>query len=98
YVLPLCSLAESNGTITSADGTVRNVTEAVKPLTGMSNNEMFGKIAEMLNAKEYKSVAVENAKELYVPTFESKEKQYEIFDTVENQFLADLKSNCVKSV
>lgn len=98
YVLPLCSLAESSGTITSADTTVRNVIEAVKPLTGMTNKEMFGKIAEMLNAKEYKFTAEENAKELYVPTFESKEKEYEVYDTVEKQFLADLKSNCVKAV
>ncbi len=51
YVLPLCSIAESNGTIVSADGTVRNVYQAIKPLTGTSNLEMFAKLAGLLNAE-----------------------------------------------
>jgi len=45
YLLPLCSIAESSGTIVSADGTVRNVVQAIKPLTGMSNLEMFKKLS-----------------------------------------------------
>jgi len=97
YVLPLCSLAESNGTIVSADGTVRNVVEAVKPLTIMSNIQMFGKLAELLNAKCVEKCEENYKTELYVPAFNSKEKQYEIYDTVEKAFLANLKSNCVNA-
>ncbi|MDF2949593.1 MAG: 2Fe-2S iron-sulfur cluster binding protein, partial [Sedimentibacter sp.] len=97
YVLPLNSLAESNGTITSADGTVRNVVEAIKPLSGMSNYQMFEKIAELLNVK-----AVSNDKEqyeaaLYIPSFDGKEKVYKIYDTVEIAYLTNLKDNCVKA-
>lgn len=95
YVLPLCSLAESNGTITSADGTVRNVKEAIKPLTGMSNIEMFGKLAELLQASPVQSVAKSCETALYVPNFEGKEKEYEIYDTVEKEFLVNLKANCI---
>lgn len=97
YVLPLCSLAESNGTITSADGTVRDVKETIKPLTGMSNIEMFGKIAELLNAKSVKSDEQSCETALYVPSFEGKEKEYEIYDTVEKAFLVNLKANCVNA-
>ena len=98
YVLPLCSIAESNGTIVSADGTVRNVVQAIKPLTGMSNLEMFAKLAELLNAV-YKEDAKEEAKvKLYVPSLNSKEREYEVFDTVEKAYLARLKENCVKAV
>ncbi|MBP7279276.1 MAG: molybdopterin-dependent oxidoreductase, partial [Sedimentibacter sp.] len=98
YVLPLCSIAESNGTIVSADGTVRNVVEAIKPLTGMSNLQMFAKLAGLLNA-EYKEDAKDEAKvKLYVPTLKGKEKEYEVYDTVEKAFLAKLKENCIKAV
>jgi formate dehydrogenase major subunit len=98
YVLPLCSIAESNGTIVSADGTVRNVVQAIKPLTGMSNLEMFAKLAELLNAV-YKEDAKDEAKvKLYVPSLNSKEREYEVFDTVEKAYLARLKENCVKAV
>ena len=98
YVLPLCSIAESNGTIVSADGTVRNVVQAIKPLTGMSNLQMFKELAELLNAV-YKEDAKDEAKvNLYVPTLNSKEKEYEVYDTVEKAYLARLKENCVKSV
>ena len=98
YVLPLCSIAESNGTIVSADGTVRNVVQAIKPLTGMSNLEMFAKLAELLNAV-YKEDAKEEAKvKLYVPSLNSKEREYEVFDTVEKAYLARLKENCIKAV
>ncbi len=98
YVLPLCSIAESNGTIVSADGTVRNVVQAIKPLTGMSNLQMFEKLAQLLNAA-YKEDAKDEAKvQLYVPTLNSKEKDYEVYDTVEKAFLARLKENCIKAV
>jgi len=98
YVLPLCSIAESNGTIVSADGTVRNVVQAIKPLTGMSNLEMFAKLAELLNAV-YKENSKEEAKvKLYVPSLNSKEREYEVFDTVEKAYLARLKENCIKAV
>jgi hypothetical protein len=98
YVLPLCSIAESNGTIVSADGTVRNVYQAIKPLTGTSNLEMFAKLAGLLNA-EYKEDAKDEAKvKLYVPTLKGKEKEYEVYDTVEKAFLAKLKENCIKAV
>jgi predicted molibdopterin-dependent oxidoreductase YjgC len=98
YVLPLCSIAESNGTIVSADGTVRNVVQAIKPLTGMSNLEMFAKLAELLNAV-YKEDAKDEAKvKLYVPSLNSKEREYEVFDTVEKAYLARLKENCIKAV
>ena len=98
YVLPLCSIAESSGTIVSADGTVRNVVQAIKPLTGMSNLEMFAKLAELLNAV-YKENSKEEAKvKLYVPSLNSKEREYEVFDTVEKAYLARLKENCIKAV
>lgn len=98
YVLPLCSIAESSGTIVSADGTVRNVVQAIKPLTGMSNLQMFAKLAELLNAV-YKEEPQDEAKiNLYVPTLKSKEKEYDVYDTVEKAYLARLKENCVKSL
>ena len=98
YVLPLCSIAESSGTLVSADGTVRNAVQAIKPLTGMSNLEMFKELAELLNA-EYKEDAEDEAKvKLYVPALNSKEREYQVFDTVEKAFLARLKENCIKSV
>ena len=98
YVLPLCSIAESSGTLVSADGTVRNAVQAIKPLTGMSNLEMFKELAELLNAV-YKEDAEDEAKvKLYVPALNSKEREYQVFDTVEKAFLARLKENCIKSV
>ena len=98
YLLPLCSIAESNGTIVSADGTVRNVVQAIKPLTGMSNLEMFAKLAGLLNAV-YKEDPKDEAKiKLYVPSLNSREKEYQVFDTVEKAYLAKLKENCVKAV
>lgn len=97
FILPLCSLAESSGTITSADGTVRNVVEAIKPLTGMSNLAMFGKIAELLNAADCETACEKCETALYVPALNSKEKEYEIYDTVEKAFLLNLKENCVKA-
>jgi formate dehydrogenase major subunit len=98
YILPLCSIAESSGTLVSADGTVRNVVQAIKPLTGMSNLEMFAKLAELLNAV-YKEDAEDQAKvKLYVPALNSKEREYQVFDTVEKAYLAKLKGNCVKAV
>ena len=97
YVLPLNSLAESNGTIISADGTVRNVIEAIKTLVGMSNFEMFETIQELLNAKEVANDVENYEAALYVPSFESKEKSYEIYDTVEKAFLRNLKDNCIKA-
>ncbi|WMJ78668.1 MULTISPECIES: FAD-dependent oxidoreductase [unclassified Sedimentibacter] len=97
YVLPLCSIAESSGTITSADGTVKNVVEAIKPLTGMSNMHMFEKLAELLNAKSVAYEAPKYETALYVPEFEGKEKEYEVYDTVEKAFLEKLKENCVKA-
>ena len=98
YVLPLCSIAESSGTIVSADGTVRNVVQAIKPLTGMSNLEMFAKLAELLNAVYKEDVKDEAKVKLYVPSLNSKEREYEVFDTVEKAYLARLKENCVKAV
>jgi formate dehydrogenase major subunit len=95
YVLPLNSLAESNGTMTSADGTVRNVVEAIKPLSGMSNYEMFEKIAELLNAKAVSNDTEQYEAALYVPSFEGKEKSYVIYDTVEIAYLTNLKNNCI---
>jgi len=98
YLLPLCSIAESNGTIVSADGTVRNVVQAIKPLTGMSNLETFAKLAGLLNAV-YKEDPKDEAKiKLYVPSLNSREKEYQVFDTVEKAYLAKLKENCVKAV
>jgi len=98
YLLPLCSIAESYGTIVSADGTVRNVVQAIKPLTGMSNLEMFAKLAGLLNAV-YKEDPKDEAKiKLYVPALNSREKEYQVFDTVEKAYLAKLKENCVKAV
>jgi len=98
FVLPLGSIAESKGTITSADNSVREVVEVVKPLSGKSNLQMFEKIAELLNTKsssvEEKESECEKA--LYVPKFESIEKEYMIYDTVEKAYIAKLKSNCVK--
>ncbi len=97
YVLPLCSLAESKGTITSADGTVRNVNEVIRPLTGMSNYEMFDSLAQMLNAENAQASVKSYETSLYVPSFVEKEKAYEVYDTVEKTFLRNLKENCVKS-
>lgn len=96
YVLPLCSIAESNGTILSADSTVKAVVEAVKPLTGKSNLQMFEELAALLNTKSSQECDTEYNKELYVPKFESTEKVYNIYDTVEKAYIAKLKSNCVK--
>ena len=96
YVLPLCSIAESNGTMLSADSTVKVVVEAVKPLTGKSNLQMFEEIAALLNTKSSQECDTEYEKELYVPKFESREKVYKIYDTVEKAYIAKLKSNCVK--
>lgn len=95
YVLPLNSLAESNGTVVSADGTIKNVVEAFKPLTGMSNIEMFKTIAELMNAKPVEKCKKVYEIELYVPTFDNKEKQYKIYDTVEKAYLMNLKANCI---
>lgn len=97
YVLPLCSLAESAGTITSADGTIRIVAEAIKPLAGMSNYQMFEKLAELLNAKCVPNDEQNYETALYVPSLEGKEKAYEIYDTVEKAFLANLKENCINA-
>ncbi len=95
YVLPLCSLAESTGTITSADGTERTVAQAIKPLTGISNYQMFEKLAELLNAKCVPCDEQGCETSLYIPTFEGKEKEYEVYDTVEKAFLRNLKENCI---
>lgn len=97
YILPLCSLAESTGTITSADGTERIVAEAIKPLTGMSNYQMFEKLAELLNAKCASNDEQNYKTALYVPSLEGKEKSYEIYNTVEKAFLANLKENCINA-
>ncbi|WP_326910368.1 FAD-dependent oxidoreductase [Sedimentibacter sp. MB31-C6] len=96
YVLPLCSLAESKGTIISADGTVQDVVEAIKPMTGMSNLQMFEEIAKQLNANVSNEIVEKIDTKLYIPKFESKEKVYKVYDTVEKAFLANLKDNCVK--
>lgn len=98
YLLPLCSIAESSGTIVSADGTVRNVVQAIKPLTGMSNLEMFKKLAELLNGEYKEDVEDEIKVKLYVPTLKGGEKEYQVFDTVEKAFLAKLKENCIKTL
>nr|WP_312577465.1 NAD(P)-binding protein [Sedimentibacter sp.] len=97
FVLPLCSIAESKGTIVSADNTVKEVVEAIKPLSGKSNLQMFEKIAELLNTKASDEAVAECEKELYVPKFESKKKDYVIYDTVEKAYISKLKSNCVKA-
>lgn len=97
YILPLCSIAESNGTIISADGTVRDVVEAIKPLTGMSNYQMFERLAELLNAKDVENDNQNYEAAIYVPSFEVIEKTYEIYDTVEKAFLANLKENCINA-
>lgn len=98
YLLPLCSIAESSGTIVSADGTVRNVVQAIKPLTGMSNLEMFKKLAELLNGEYKEDVEDEIKVKLYVPALKGGEKEYQVFDTVEKAFLAKLKENCIKTL
>ncbi len=98
YLLPLCSIAESSGTIVSADGTVRNVVQAIKPLTGMSNLEMFKKLAELLNGEYKEDVEDEIKVKLYVPTLKGGGKEYQVFDTVEKAFLAKLKENCIKTL
>lgn len=96
FVLPICSIAESKGNIVSADNSVKEVVEAIKPLSGKSNLQMFEKIAELLNTKAKDECEVECEKTLYVPKFESKEKEYIIYDTVEKAYILKLKSNCVK--
>lgn len=96
FVLPLCSIAESNGTIVSADNSVKDVVEVIKPLSGKSNLQMFEKVAELLNTESTDDMEFECEKELYIPTFVSKEKEYMIYDTVEKAYIAKLKSNCVK--
>ncbi len=98
YLLPLCSIAESSGTLISADGRVRNAVQAIKPLTGMSNLEMFAKLAELLNAAYKEDPQGEEKVKLYVPALKSTEKEYQVFDTVEKAYLAKLKENCVKAV
>jgi len=98
YVLPLCSLAESSGTLVSADGTVRKAVQVIKPLTGMSNLEMFKKLAQLLNAEYKEDTEGQAGVKLYVPAFRGKEKEYQVFDTVEKAFLAKLKENCIKAL
>ncbi len=98
YVIPLCSLAESEGTIVSADGTLRNVVQAIEPLTGMSNLEMFEKLAGLLNAVYVEDMAEEGEIDLYVPALKGNIKDYQVYDTVEKEFLAKLKENCIKTV
>jgi formate dehydrogenase major subunit len=96
FVLPLCSIAESCGTIVSADNTIKEVVEVIKPLSEKSNLQMFETIATLLNTKATYKCDLEFEKELYVPKFESKEKEYSIYDTVEKAYIAKLQSNCVK--
>lgn len=98
YVLPLCSITESKGTMISADNTVKEVVEVIKPLTGKSNLQMFEELAALLNTKSLDECEsdCDCEKELYVPKFESTEKAYNVYDTVEKAYIEKLKSNCVK--
>jgi len=56
---------------------------------------MFEKLAELLNAECASSDDQKCETQLYVPVFEGKEKEYEVYDTVEKAFLTNLKANCV---
>nr|WP_245210387.1 FAD-dependent oxidoreductase [Sedimentibacter acidaminivorans] len=96
FVLPLCSIAESKGTLVSADNSVKVVVEAIKPLSGKSNLQMFEKVAELLNTEALDDVEAECEKGLYIPKFVSMKKEYKIYDTVEKAYISKLKSNCVK--
>ena len=96
FVLPLCSIAESQGTMFSSDSSLKEVQQAFSPITGKSNLQMFEKIAELLNAKASEKIEEECVKELYVPKLESKEKAYNIYDTVEKAYIKKLKENCIK--
>lgn len=86
YVLPLNSLAESNGTMFSTDGTLKEVVKVIEPLTGISNLQMFEEIANLLNVtaneNELAFTKEENLK-LYIPKLNSSNKNYVIYDTVE---------------
>ncbi|MDF2676737.1 MAG: 2Fe-2S iron-sulfur cluster binding protein [Bacillota bacterium] len=86
YVLPLNSLAESNGTMFSTDGALREVVKVIDPLTGVSNLQMFEEIANLLNVKSCENEVAftkeENFK-LYIPKLNSMNKNYVIYDTVE---------------
>ncbi|MPN35606.1 hypothetical protein SDC9_183104 [bioreactor metagenome] len=95
FVIPLSSIVESEGTVLSSDGTSKEVVQAFASITGNSNYEMFEKIAELLNAK-YKENKETVEPELYVPTLDSNDKNYVIYDTVEKSYIKKLKENCVK--
>ncbi len=100
FVVPMCSIAESKGTMVSADNTVKEVKEAFEPLTGKSNLQMLEYIGELLNTKAETTEVSEEIKEtekaLYIPALNSKEKVYRIYDTVEKEYIRKLKENCVK--
>lgn len=98
FVLPLASLAESNGTVTSADGTLGVINQAIKPLSGLSNEEILNCIAQNLNAKSFDDHEDIEETQLYVPTLEGEEKLYQVFDTVEKDYLANLKANCINEI
>ena len=56
---------------------------------------MFKTIAGLLNAKPVEKCKKVYETGLYVPSFDNKEKEYKIFDTVERAYLANLRANCV---
>lgn len=95
FIIPLSSIAESEGTILSSDSTSKEVVKAFASISGCSNYEMFDKIRELLNAKYKENIEAIEA-ELYVPTLASNDKNYVIYDTVEKSYIKKLKENCVK--
>lgn len=98
FVIPLCSVAESMGSMTGSDGTVKEVREAFKSITGKSNLQMFEELAALLNTEAAcVTVEAEKEKDLYVPRLISENKVYKIYDTVEKAYMNKLKSNCVKT-
>lgn len=97
YVLPLGTIAESEGTIIGSDGVTENVVKALDSLTGKSNMQMFDEIGALLNTEPSVECKEEQEIELYIPILSSTEKNYVIYDTVEKAFINNLKDNCIKT-
>jgi formate dehydrogenase major subunit len=95
FVIPLSSIAESEGTVLSSDGTSKEVVQAFASIAGKSNYEIFDEIAKLLNANYSEAEEIKETA-LYIPTLSSSNKDYVIYDTVEKSYIKKLKEKCVK--
>ena len=63
----------------------------------LTRQKSLERIQDNFESDNYKNDDGKYEASLYVPSFEGKEKEYEIYDTVEKAFLTNLKENCINT-